>query len=858
MDCGPAALTAVFSGFGMRVSYARLRDACQTDVDGTSIDAMEDIAGILGLDAEQVMLPVEHLVFAEAQALPAIVVTRLPDGFTHFVVVWRRHGPLLQIMDPSVGRRWVSAARFLDEVYRHDFAIPAAAFGAWARSNAFRAPLRGRLRRLGVSPSVAYRLLSQAAQMAGWEALGRLDAATRMVEAQVRQKLVARGRGAARRVADLAEGASAAIDAQHWFAQAHADHSRAEVTIRGAVLVHVSGPAADPVPVEDLSTDLRAALLERPRTPGRFLLDRLRALGTTVLAAAGVGALLSAAGLLAESALLRTLLGTGPTNGAATAWTLVWLGAGLLAVDCGLSVLAAGVGRRLEIDVRARLLRHLPLLPDKYVRSRPLSDLAQRAHRLHKLRELPALGVEAIRGAVLALLLPAAITILDPPSAPLALGTTIVCTAAAVLLLPAQAERDLRVRSHAGAIARFYLDALLGQAAIRAHRAQRVLASEHTRMLGSWGRAVHAVHRSAVTAELIQATLGLSLTAWLLVGAAERITNPGSLLLLTYWAVGLPVACQQLGGLLRRYPGYRSIILRGIEPLATPAERATPATADGTPPATGTAVEVSLQDVTVVAGGHQVLSGIDLTITAGSHVAIVGRAGSGKSTLIELLLGWHRPAAGTVLVDGIPLDGERLARLRAETAWVDPTVTLWNAPLTANLTYGAGPVADPNAVLDIADLRPVVAALGRAGGNGLAEPLGEEGRLLSGGETQRVRLGRALLREGVRLALLDEPFRGLDHGQRTALLARVRQRWADQTMLFVTHDVTDTLDFSRVLVVEAGRVVEDGHPQELLREDSHYAHLLAAENKVAAMFDEPGWRRVTVAAGTIVNGGPSR
>src|SRR5207253_777172 len=83
MDCGPASLKCLLEGFGVSVSYGRLREACQTDVDGTSIDTMEEVAAQLGLDAEQVMLPVDHLLVPEAHALPALVVVRQPNNLTH-------------------------------------------------------------------------------------------------------------------------------------------------------------------------------------------------------------------------------------------------------------------------------------------------------------------------------------------------------------------------------------------------------------------------------------------------------------------------------------------------------------------------------------------------------------------------------------------------------------------------------------------------------------------------------------------------------------------------------------------------------------------------------------------------------
>src|SRR5512137_2198309 len=119
MDCGPATLKCLLEGFGVPLSYGRLREACQTDVDGTSIDTMEEIAGQLGLEVEQTVLPLDHLLLPEERALPAIVVVTLPNGMTLLVVAWRRHGPLVQLMDPALGRRWMSARQFLREVYPH-------------------------------------------------------------------------------------------------------------------------------------------------------------------------------------------------------------------------------------------------------------------------------------------------------------------------------------------------------------------------------------------------------------------------------------------------------------------------------------------------------------------------------------------------------------------------------------------------------------------------------------------------------------------------------------------------------------------------------------------------------------------
>jgi ABC-type transport system involved in cytochrome bd biosynthesis fused ATPase/permease subunit len=240
-----------------------------------------------------------------------------------------------------------------------------------------------------------------------------------------------------------------------------------------------------------------------------------------------------------------------------------------------------------------------------------------------------------------------------------------------------------------------------------------------------------------------------------------------------------------------------------------------------------------------------------LKINPGEHVAIVGPSGAGKSTLVGLLLGWHRPAHGQVLVDGKILDSEYLQVLRRATAWVDPAVQVWNRSLYDNLRYGiTGSDATPiGQVIKQSDLYDVLDKLP----NGLKTRLGEGGGLVSGGEGQRVRLGRAFLRTGARLAILDEPFRGLDRQKRRQLLDEARRHWEQSTLITITHDVGETQDFPRVIVIEDGKLIEDGSPKELLdRADSRYRGLLAAEQSVReGLWADASWRRLWLEHGKI-------
>ena len=126
------------------------------------------------------MLPADWLFLPEAQALPCLLVVRVPGGSTHFLVVWRRYGPWLQLMDPATGRRWVRAADFEREVFRHEQLLPAAAVRGWLGSDEPATVLGARLKALGLSPIAAESLLEAARRDPSWRTFAALDGATRL------------------------------------------------------------------------------------------------------------------------------------------------------------------------------------------------------------------------------------------------------------------------------------------------------------------------------------------------------------------------------------------------------------------------------------------------------------------------------------------------------------------------------------------------------------------------------------------------------------------------------------------------------------------------------------------------------
>jgi len=523
----------------------------------------------------------------------------------------------------------------------------------------------------------------------------------------------------------------------------------------------------------------------------------------------------------------------------------------LLALDVSVAHGALRMGRRLETRLRIAFLSKLPRLHDRYFQSRPASDMAHRCHAMHPVREVPLLGSRLLRSGLDLLLVAAGLVWIDPPSWPLVAGAVITSAAGPWLAQQTMAERDLRVRSFDGALARFYLDALLGTVAVRAHGAQRSLRCEHTKTTLEWAHAAGDRVRASVLADAVQQVLCSAFAVLLVFSYLAHSSEPAAALLFLYWALAIPTLGQEIARTALLYPAMRNRILRVSEPLnalededSTNKEPRQPLLAgrrDREP-------HIHLRDVSVCASGHAILEDVDLRIEKGTHLAIVGASGAGKSTLVGLLLGWHRPASGSIFVDGLPLESTHLQHVRTKTAWVDPSVQLWNRSLVSNLQYGLATnnQRDMGNVLEDANLLGLVERLP----DGLQTRLGEGGVLVAGGEGQRVRLGRALVR-APKLVLLDEAFRGLDRESRHALLSRARERWKDATLVCVTHDVSETLGFDRVLLMAKGRIVEDGAPADLLAQtDSRFRTMLRAEQELLnTSWNARDWRRWTVRDG---------
>ncbi|MBK8977411.1 MAG: peptidase domain-containing ABC transporter [Planctomycetes bacterium] len=221
-------------------------------------------------------------------------------------------------------------------------------------------------------------------------------------------------------------------------------------------------------------------------------------------------------------------------------------------------------------------------------------------------------------------------------------------------------------------------------------------------------------------------------------------------------------------------------------------------------------------------GDRPQLDAIDLTIEPGERVAIVGASGSGKTTLVKLILGLYAPTAGQVLIDGHDLRGISLPHLRRRVGFVPQEVTLFSGTLRDNVA-----VRDPDAPLG-----EVAAAARLAGLHELVQqsPLGYDtvvgrrGVTLSGGERQRVALARALLGDPD-LLILDEPTAALDPVSERAIQTQLERVAAGRTTIVVAHRMATVRRADRIVVMDGGRIVEQGTHEELVARGGRYREL---------------------------------
>ena len=227
-----------------------------------------------------------------------------------------------------------------------------------------------------------------------------------------------------------------------------------------------------------------------------------------------------------------------------------------------------------------------------------------------------------------------------------------------------------------------------------------------------------------------------------------------------------------------------------------------------------------------------VIDGFDLTLAPGEKVGLVGRSGAGKSTLVNLLLRFYDLTSGRILIDGQDISQVSQQSLRAAIGMVTQDTALLHRSVRENIAYGRPEASEAEvlAAADLAEARAFIAGLEDSHGrSGLSAHVGERGVKLSGGQRQRIANARAALKDAP-ILVLDEATSALDSEVEAAIQAQLYHLMQGKTVIAIAHRLSTISQMDRLIVMDAGHIVEQGSHAELLTQEGLYARLWARQS----------------------------
>ena len=543
----------------------------------------------------------------------------------------------------------------------------------------------------------------------------------------------------------------------------------------------------------------------------------------------GVTRVLAFIGVGVASALIVYALKTGGDPGPYMVW--LWALAPLAGILHWLeSWVAHDMAFRLLAEMRIDAFRKLDALAPAYLTRRRTGDIMSLA--THDIELIEYFFAHTVAPAFVAILVPAGVLVVLAMTSPwlaLALLPFLLAVGLSPFLRRERVDsRGSAAREAAGELGAYTVDSVQGLGELAAFQDETrrgdgldALADRHEALRLPFFR---ELTRQQSLLEVLTGLGGLAVVATGATLAANGAVAPALLPLMTLLAMAafLPVSeIAQIGrqladtlGATRRYYALEN------EPIPV-------ADGPGAPPSAGAAGLV-LDDVTFryPAQTRRALDRVSVDIPAGRTVALVGMSGAGKTTTAQLLMRFWDPDEGRILLDGTDLRQFALDDLRGRIALVAQDTYLFNDTLRANVLI-ARPDADA-ATLDAAIDHAALGALVETLPDGLDTPVGERGASLSGGQRQRVAIARAFLKDAP-ILILDEATSHLDAVNEALVRKALDRLKADRTTVVIAHRLSTVRDADLILLMEDGRLIEQGDHASLMAKGGRYAALVARQ-----------------------------